>query len=455
MSRSAVPRSRALQVLAATAAVGLIPVALTAVHLPRAADAPVVQPAADPPSFTSRWIAIQTGTTSKITLNDASGQIGAAQTLAPDTNCGMNQGAASTRYVTFTGSTGGAFSESLASYQVGSIGVKEKKSGTSCYRVDSATSESLDLKLGAALTSASGSQAIASSAFLDLEMKQSARILATAKLQGTTVATFELQSGASVGLPGIATTPPSTCTGSADSGPDSGTNDNCRCAISAPSWLTSDDGVYFDELLLKAVAGSFSLEGGADGSYDTAPKAPGDASIIEVVDATLNCGTKTTTLTGAGSTPGVYVTRLDNADGSACRLIPYALDQGPGFAQFLKPLNSQTSAQFIWDLTWTVDQQAGKTAFPELKIDYEAGSSLSPFQLGWCPEVDATTFTGYTDAAIADLLTRGVITDQDDVLSGTQFACVLSREGHAVADPAGKVVIHDRVYVFGDARMQF
>src|SRR5574338_898026 len=113
MSPSAVPRSHALQALAATAAVGLIPVALTAVHLPRAADAPVVQPAADPPSFTNRWIAIQTGATSSITLNNASGQIGAAQTLAPDTNCGMNQGSAATRYVTFTGSTGGAFSESL------------------------------------------------------------------------------------------------------------------------------------------------------------------------------------------------------------------------------------------------------------------------------------------------------------------------------------------------------
>jgi hypothetical protein len=222
-----------------------------------------------------------------------------------------------------------------------------------------------------------------------------------------------------------------------------------------PSWAGADDGIFFDELVLKAVSGSFSLEGGADGTYAPAPVAPANASIIEVTDAILDCGAKTTTLTGAGSTPGVYVTRLDNADGSTCRLIPYALNQGAGFAQFLKPLNSQTSAQFIWDLTWTIDQQAGKTAFPELKIDYESHTSPTLVQLGWCPQVDAATFAGYTKAQIDALVGSGVISDQDEVLNGVQFACVLAREGHAVADPAGKVLVHDRVYVYGDARMQF
>jgi hypothetical protein len=447
MSRSAVPRSRVVQVLAASAAVGLIPVALTAVHLPRAAEAPTVQPATSPPTFTSKWIAIQTGTPSQITLNGPSGQVGAAQTLAPATNCGMNQGVASSRYVTFKGSTGGTFDEGLASYQVGSIGVKEKKSGTSCYRVDSATTESLDLQLGAALTGSSGGKAIASSAFLDLEMKQSARILATAKLGGKTKATFEVQSGATVGLPGIASTPPSKCTGSADSGPDSGTGDNCRWAISMPSWLGADDGIFFDELVLKAVSGSFSLEGGADGSYSPAGVAPVDASIIEVTDAVLNCGQKTQTIAAAGDAPQVYVTRLGNLDATPCELVPYTIQNGPGFAQFLKPLGSQVTAQFVWDIIWSFDHTTSTTRLPEVTIDYESGAPENPTTLGWCPnpQYDTTgTFTG---------LAGGPGADQDSTLDGVQYACVISRSARAVDGDPDRVASHDQVYVYGDARM--
>jgi hypothetical protein len=327
--------------------------------------------------------------------------------------------------------------------------VAEKKSGTSCYRVDS-PNESLDLKLGGAF----GGKAIATSAFLDLEMKQSARILATAKLGGATVGTFELQSGATVGLPPLVTgTTPSTCTGSADSGPDSGTSDNCRWAISVPSWLGDDDGINFDELVLSAANGSFSLEGGGDGSYSPAPLAPGDASILEVSDSTLGCNTKTTTITGDGTAPGVYVTRLGNTEGT-CQTIPYLLDSGAqgdgvGYAQFLKQLNTQTSAQFVWDVVWKVAQSAYPDgSLPTIKIDYESGSSLSPHTLDWCPGTDGgSTFTGYSATQVA------TFSDQDDVYAGTQFGCILSRDAHTLAD--GTLSVHDRVYVYGDAKLSF
>ena len=46
--------------------------------------------------------------------------------------------------------------------------------------------------------------ALASSAFLDLELKQSARILATVSLGGVTKATYELQSGTTIGSPAAA-----------------------------------------------------------------------------------------------------------------------------------------------------------------------------------------------------------------------------------------------------------
>ena len=149
--------------------------------------------------------------------------------------------------------------------------MKEKKSGTSCYQV-AAPSESLELGLGQGLRTAIGADAVATSAYLDVELKGSARVLATALLGGVVVGTYEVQSGSSIGKPTVADHTPFACTSSSDSGPDSGVNDNCRWPVSAPSWTGADDGVFFDTLTLKALVGSFSLEGGADGAV--LPAAP-------------------------------------------------------------------------------------------------------------------------------------------------------------------------------------
>lgn len=457
-------RTRAAQVLAAAAVVGLLPLALTAVHLPRAGAPQVQTQSITPAAFDitpTKYIAIHTATpytkeASSITLDTVNGPVAGTspQTLSPGANCVVNQGTTvSSRYLTITGSVGSGFIEDKASYSSGSIGVAEKKSGTSCYRVDS-PSEALDLKLGKALPA----RTIAASAFLDLELKQSARILATLKLTDSkgnpaTQAKYELQSGATTGLaplPGTTGTP-ATCTGSADSGPDSGTSDNCRWAISSPSWTGADDGVYFDEIVLEAVNGSFSLEGGSDGTYAPAPStavapADADASIIQVVDSTLTCGQKTQTLAADSttSTPEVTVSRLDNADGSACVPVPYTVSNGPGFGQFLKPLNSQAAAQLLWDTKWTFPATAGTTRIPDLKIDYEVGNGFVP--LGWCPSPVYTNgvFTGL--GAIP-----GTSQDQDGTLDGVQFACVVSRT--SLASGTDQVVSRDVVYVYGDARL--
>src|SRR6478609_3464001 len=152
-------RPSALKAAGAVLAVAVVPLALVVGHLPdRQAGAVTAQPAAGivTPSFAPAWLAVQTGTTSRITLNTAAGQQGAAQTLAPAADCGVNLGTAASQLLTLRGSTGGAFSQSLASYASGSIGVKEKKSGTSCYQVNAATSESLELGLGQGLRTALG-----------------------------------------------------------------------------------------------------------------------------------------------------------------------------------------------------------------------------------------------------------------------------------------------------------
>lgn len=446
-------RSKTVTILAATMVVGLIPFGLTALGgLPAAAppEAATIQPAADiqTPTYSPAWIAIQTGATSKITLNTANGQQGPAQTLDKANQCGVDQGAASSRFLTLKGSTGGAFTESLASYASGSIGVKEKKSGTSCSQVGS-PSETLELSLGARLKAAYP-QAMASSAYLDVELKQSARIEASAYLGTTLVGTFELQSGTTIGQPPLtAGAQPFVCTGSADSGPDSGANDNCRWPISEPTWLGADDGVNFDRLSLRAVNGSFSLEGGGDGTVlPTSPK-PGteNASIIEVITDTITCGGETRLEEADGDAPAVRVYRLQNAGTETCVAVPYVLAHGSGFAQFLKPLNTQTSAQFIWDLTWKDAPTPGSSALPEVTIDYETGASAQ-VQLGWCPNATYTggVFNGYTAAQVATL------PDQDEY-PGTQYACLISRTARSVDADPDHVSVNEKVYVYGDARL--
>jgi hypothetical protein len=319
-----------------------------------------------------------------------------------------------------------------------------------------APSESLELGLGAGLRSALGADVLASSAYLDVELKGSARIVATARQGTTVVATFELQSGTSVGLPQVATTAPFVCTGRADSGPDSGASDNCRWPISAPSWLGGDDGVYFDTLTLKALVGSFSVEGGADGSIQpAAPLATPSASILEVAPDTVGCGGSTGTTLAVGARPEVTIHRLDNVGPTPCSAVPYDLSTADNSARFLKPLDVQPTAQFVWDVTSLFPSTTATTVLPDIKIDYETpdATGASPLvKLGWCPDANAVDdpalFPGYTVAQVAAL------PDQDDFI-GTQFACVISRTAKAVAGDPDQVSVRDLVYVYGDARMQF
>jgi hypothetical protein len=447
-------RSTTAKTVATIAAVGLIPFGLAVVSILPTADPPSTVRAADTvgtPGYVPAWLAIQTGTTSSITLNNGSGQVGAAQTLAPGADCGVVQGATASRFLTVEGTTRTNFTEGMASYQSGSVGVKEKKSGTSCYQVNAPTTEQLRLRLGPQVAGLVGSTAVASSAFLDLELKQSARILATLTLAGVTQASYELQSGATIGLPPLTSTTPFTCNNPADSGPDSGVNDNCRWPISTPSWTAGgDDGVFFDTITLKAVNGAFSLEGGGDGVVlPQSPTATPNASVIEIVEGTIDCGGQTRTEQASGDEPQVTVHRLGNVGSTTCVAVPYSLSNASRAAQFLKPLDSQTSAQFVWDLQWQFPQQAGSTALPELKIDFEVPAPGTTVTLGWCPDPaydSAGQFLGYSGGLPASA------TDQEPDLDGVQFACVISRDAKTLDGSPDVIGSHDRVYVHGDAK---
>ncbi len=287
----------------------------------------------------------------------------------------------------------------------GSIGVRERQTsaGTSCSAVDAAQSEKLILKLGTGV-----GKLVAISASLDVDLKQSSRILATATLStspSSPPAYFELQSGANIGAtPLLAPTATVfTCNNPADSGPDSGTNNNCRWEISAPSWTRvsadvttppiAEDGVQFDTLTLEAKVGSFSLMGGADGpvddpafplpSYlgaDADPLTPDvsvkGASIFELAEGSIGCG-ETATLSGNIASSWK---RLGNLSQEACKPFPYSSRTGTdaqgAFAEFTKPLDFQTKAQALWTTTFVVGGGAG-TLPPPIRVELDVFGSTT------------------------------------------------------------------------------
>ena len=215
------------------------------------------------------------------------------------------------------------------------------------------------LGLGAGVTTFLGSNAVASSAFLDLELKQSARILATLSRApaAPVTTTFELQSGTTIGLPvSVANTTPFTCNNPAlTAGPDSGINDNCRWPISVPSWTGTDDGVFFDTITLKALNGVLLARGrrrrhrGRTVTDDHPERVDfrdrrGNSSAAAALTRTRpRSATSRRSRSTASATSGT----------TSCAPVPYSLSKrGQRAAQFLKPLDAQTSAQFLWDLKW-------------------------------------------------------------------------------------------------------
>lgn len=370
---------------ARTAAVALAALALVAASGTTVATADQTAP----PSYISSWLALNTGASNTVSLVTPTGTTTATQVLAGGSNCAMTQSGAS--LLGFT--TSGNFGPGL---NTGSIGVREKKnaSGTSCSAVDAAYAESLSLSLKSGVGGLLGA-----SASLDIDLKQSAQILAVASRGGTTVGRYELRSGSSITTPAALPGGPVgaanvwQCNNPADSGPDSGTNNNCRWEISAPTWTgIPDDSTVFDTLTLTAVTGSFSLEGGADGFVeDSAHPMPAylgtdrDASIIELVQGAVNCG-ETATLRGSITSSWK---RLGNLGGEACAPFPYSSRTGTdaqgAFAEFTKPLDVQTKAQALWTTTFPVSG-GGSTPPPiRVELDVIGGGKLYFDPLGPCP----------------------------------------------------------------------
>jgi hypothetical protein len=217
--------------------------------------------------------------------------------------------------------------------------------------------------------------------------------------------------------------------------------------------------------MLAAVTGSFSLEGGSDGGSSAASV----FHLVESPDEFLDCNGVTVTREGSGTTPQVTVRRLaTNASADEpCDTIPYTLGNAPSSARFLKPLVTQTTAQFVADFVWTASPTAGTTALPPTKVDFETGTSAS-VTIGWCPDplYDGVITIGGVQVpklvGIADPLNNPAAIDLDE-FAGKQFACVGVQTARVIdnnpllvtgSTDSDSVKIVEQIYVLGDIKFQ-
>jgi len=212
------------------------------------------------------------------------------------------------------------------------LGVKAGNDGTGtpCGLVDG-TGQALTLSLVKDPASAALRNKVIDFAELDIEGKFDVTVRARALLAGDEVWTDILPTG----------------TGS-DSGPDSGDGDNYRWRIDPPN---------FDTLVLTVDAstpnGSFSLEGGEDG---TAAKPLGASlgtkdSVFQLADFTgvIDCG-ETAPTVGGGDSPLATFSRGQNDN---CTPIPYLLRSDPNNSVLLqKNASGQQGANFLLEITW-------------------------------------------------------------------------------------------------------
>jgi hypothetical protein len=447
---------RAFRIGIAAASVALL--TASAVIVPASGEDPAPS---TPARVDGGVLAIETGTTDRVYLDaDKDGIAESTQALSGRKDCLV---ATDETLLKIDGLPPRSDATDTASFIGDALGVAEKKSGTSCGTVD-ATGEKLVLTLNQVGLKGQIGDRLAASAYLDVELKQDAKIFATASTAGATqTSTFELRSGSTID-PNVPTgavvggAVVFNCTARADSGPDSTTGDNCRWPISSPSWLPGgDDEQDFDTLVLEARNGSFSLDGGADGLVPPAPPSdfPQRASFFELVtvaDGELICGDETRTVAGSGDAPEITVRRLENSDldgdgapDEECVLIPYTLTNGGSFAQFLKPLDTQSSAQFVATIDWNV-AASEPLPLPVTEVDFEAGEG--PVAIGWCPDPK------YTDGEFVGITDPAAVPDLSAALSGKQFACLGTQTAKVLDGDLDYVVNTEEIYVLGDIRFQ-
>lgn len=360
-------------------------------------------------------------------------EMGLTQRFREAQQCRIVQVSGAPDLLTLSGAMGSL--SGTAGFRNGNIGVYEvdpegdgASNAAQCSSVDAGsftTTETLTLMVGSDAVTEAGEQLVASEATIEIVAKSKS---------GRIEATLVDEDGVAVVGGGRTIT----------WGPPSGKNLKVDEPI-AVGGAFSLAGQTFSGLSLKAVSGGFSLRGA---TFD----------LRSGYDGVLDCGQATDTIPGTGLDPEVTVTRLDNADeGEPCELIPYTLRNSGQQVQFLKPLDEQTTAQFILDIVWTVSPAntgaTGTPLLPDTYIDYELPEDNGEIALRWCPDV-TTGSDGYP--VVRDVLGNDAAADQvpDAALEGKQFTCIVSQDS-AVSDgdPDDVVTVTQRLYLLGDARM--
>jgi hypothetical protein len=332
------------------------------------------------------------------------------QGIANSNGCKLNQSAWTLVSLTATGRSAypGFVSDGLGTGGAG------EGSGQPCGRVD--PGQSLSMKLDTALDGT-----LIDFAEIDLEAKFGVTIRVERRLDGQLVGFREYD--------------PSELN---DDGPDSGDGDNFRLRV--PETGTS----AFDEIVLKPVGttGAVSLEGGADGTTAL----PGGLAETELggttdsvfhlieADGVLDCGDTVTE--GASGQPSTSITRGDNADGSTCELIAYAIDTrvegGQQFVTFRKDLSSQPMATFRSTTTWVLED--AEMPVPPTQISYFDDEGFHDMK--WC--LKDTDHDGNPN-----------LPPRNAGFDGTEFWCITSQES-VLDESTGKITVTEGEFGLGD-----
>ena len=290
---------------------------------------------------------------------DPSGEGASTQTtnIVPGQGCKVSLADGSLASVTVSPSNG-----SLGLVADG-LGVRQNNEGNGqpCGQVNG-TGQSITIALAGDLANRTIDRAE-----LDIEGKFGVTVRAEMFMGATSVGTATLPTGLT-----------------SDSGPDSADGDNFRFAFG--------DGAIFNKVKLSVdpttPAGAFSLEGGADGTEAgpigaTLTENQSD-SIFRITNAegVLDCGDSDTD--GGEGEPAATVERLENADGSECKLVTYSLDsyvdETGQNVSFGKDLTQQPHAAFNVTIGW--QSEAAQYPLPPATVDQFDGNGAQTPE--WC-----------------------------------------------------------------------
>lgn len=398
------PRRRGIAVL--TAAVALAAGTLVAV-LPAAADS-------------TEWI-----DAGELTISTSANTVTFGDAAQPMGSEGCNLAPTAGGLLEFTGFVG--TTKKPVGYKSGSIGVNEKVTAL-CNLVDPATTEgggieTLELTLGDDLVNFANRPLLASQAELDVRVGVNAWPYIWRR-NATVEARFYVGD--------TATQVGGTYTLIQGSGTSSGNTTYCGVTYGGTcAWDIAPPG-RFDTVRLTAVAGAFGLVGEST------------LALESEVDKALDCDDPTLTQGNA------RVEYLGNADGSACGQFGVTLAASDDEVRFLKPLDIDPTAQFIFDVDWTQESEGPAATVPTVTIDFENPTGVTIDDMPFCPEILYSA--GGDLVGVQDPADISSLPDWRADLAGTQYACL--DDPRSVSIGADTVTVTDKVFLIGDARMR-